>query len=131
MTTILVPDRQLAELRVKLTNLVDDVEDRLYNNDNADSQQLFDLMLDRLTELATGLIPAPSTHDIPTSAEPMCAVCHRLRATARVSAGTPGTDQHFSEAVCTHCTLPAITRASLTGPVAVHPIKPTPEEVDG
>jgi hypothetical protein len=127
MTTALGSARQLAELRTKLTNLVEDVDDRLYNGNRP---WLLDILLDRLAELATGLIPAPSTHNPTTSTGPLCVRCHRLRAVARVTAGIPGTDNHFCEAVCTHCTLPAITLASLTGPVTVHPIH-NPQEADG
>jgi len=110
---------QLAELRTKLTNLVDNVEDRL--NADADRQYLLEGLLDRLAELATGILPDPSTHTCPTTGL-LCALCGHLAAVAHVTAGTPGTDTYRNTPVCTHCALPAITAAAPAGDVHVTPI---------
>jgi hypothetical protein len=120
-TTTTVPASQLVELRTKLTNLVSNVEDRLGTDECADRQYLLEGLLDRLAELATGLLPAPSTHHH-DQADALCALCGRFAATARVTAGTPGTNNYRDTPVCTHCTLPAITAAAPAGPVHVTPI---------
>jgi hypothetical protein len=120
MTSTAVATRQLAELRTKLTNLVHNAEDRL-GDESADRQYLLEGVLDRLAELATGLLPAPPSHTRPTTG-PLCVLCGRLAATCRVTAGIPGTDQHRDVPVCSHCTLPAITAAAPAGDVHIHPI---------
>jgi hypothetical protein len=120
-TTTPVAVSQLVELRTKLTNLVTNVEDRLTTDETADRQYLLEGVLDRLTELATGLLPDPATH-LHTTAGVLCVLCGRFAVTARVTAGTPGTDKHRDLPVCTHCTLPAITAAAPAGAVHVHPI---------
>lgn len=121
MTINTVPASQLAELRAKLTNLVSNVEDRLDTDEDADRQYLLEGLLDRLAELATGLLPQPSTHGHALAAA-LCGLCGHFAATCRVTAGTPGTTNYRNTPVCAHCTLPAITAAAPAGPVHVQPI---------
>jgi hypothetical protein len=121
MTTTTVPAQQLLELRTKLTNLVTNAEDRL-SDETADRQYVLEGVLDRLAELATGLLPKPSAHIHPTREAAPCVLCGRFTASVRVTAGNPGTDQYRDVAVCTHCTLPAVTAAAPAGEVHVHPI---------
>jgi len=120
MTTTF-PAAQLLELRTKLTNLVDNTEDRLNRDEHADRQYLLEGLLDRLAELATGILPTPPTH-LHDACGVVCALCGHLAAVARVTAGTPGTHTYRNTPVCTHCTLPAITAAAPAGAVHVHPI---------
>jgi hypothetical protein len=122
MTALTIPAGQLAELRTKLANLVGNAEDRLNNEQHeANRQYLLEGLLDRLAELATGLLPAPPTHLHATDGV-LCGLCGRLSAVARVVAGIPGTTNYRDVPVCTHCTLPAITAAAPAGPVQVDPI---------
>jgi hypothetical protein len=121
MTTITIPAAgQLAELRAKLANLIDEVDERL-NDEYTDRQYLLENLLDRLSELATGIMPAPATLGHAPAAI-WCGLCGHFAATARVTAGIPGTSNHRNTPVCSHCTLPAITAAAPAGPVSVHPI---------
>jgi len=120
MTTTF-PAAQLLELRTKLTNLVDNTEDRLNSDEHADRQYLLEGLLDRLAELATGLLPAPPAH-LHAICGVLCVLCGHLAAVARVTAGVPGTDAYRNVPVCTHCTLAAITAAAPAGDVHVHPI---------
>ena len=122
MTTTTIPAGQLTELRTKLTNLVANTEDRL-NDEQHDTnrQYLLEGLLDRLAELATGLLPKPPTH-LPAPAGALCGLCGHFAAVARVTAGVLGTDQYRDVPVCTHCTLPAVTAAAPAGPVHIQPI---------
>jgi len=128
MTATIPAAAQLVELRTKLTNLVDNVEDRLDTDEHADRQYLLEGLLDRLAELATGTLPNPPTHTHPATGL-LCALCGHLAAVAHVIAGTPGTDSYRNTPVCTHCTLPAITAAAPAGEVHVNPIPPDRQEV--
>jgi hypothetical protein len=120
-TSTAVAAGQLVELRTKLTNLVNNAEDRLNTDETADRQYLLEGVLDRLAELATGLLPDPPAHT-QSIAGPLCVLCGRLAATCRVTAGIPGTESHRDVPVCAHCTLPAITAAAPAGDVHIHPI---------
>jgi hypothetical protein len=119
-TSTAVADVQLAELRTKLANLVTNAEDRL-GDETTDRQYLLEGVLDRLAELATGLLPDPPGHSLSTAGL-LCVLCGRLAAVARVTAGVPGTNDYRDVPVCAHCTLPAITAAAPAGDVHIHPI---------
>jgi hypothetical protein len=121
--TTTVPAWQLVELRTKLTNLVANAEDRFNDYEHGiDRHGLLEQLLDRLTELATGLLPDPPTRQDHAPCGVWCGLCGRLAATCRVTAGIPGTDTYRDVPVCTHCTLPAVTAAAPAGPVHIHPI---------
>lgn len=102
-------------LHRKLANLVEDLDERLDNEDN-DRQYLLEKLLDRLHELAHDT----TTDTTATDPADLCQRCGRMPATTHIYAANE-TGEQRAQTVCVHCTLQTITWAAIVGPVHVRP----------